>query len=189
MERYKGIKRHEVPPHVFAITDNAYRSMLQGKWFFNRAPRSLRKRQRVTCCDETAKDCCSRPHQHEMENIIYRLVRLCTENRRPCCCYFVASINQLFASRTRAFGSRGGLKGACFALLLLASRFKTIRKKISRKDLSRKRRNEKNLLSVMRTTLRGIYREKKLFNHKPMKNCVEHRDGAVCEGRKRPREW
>jgi hypothetical protein len=30
MERYKGIKRHEVPPHVFAITDTAYRSMLQG---------------------------------------------------------------------------------------------------------------------------------------------------------------
>lgn len=32
MERYKGIKRHEVPPHVFAITDTAYRSMLQG-WY------------------------------------------------------------------------------------------------------------------------------------------------------------
>lgn len=31
MERYKGIKRHEVPPHVFAITDTAYRSMLQGE--------------------------------------------------------------------------------------------------------------------------------------------------------------
>ncbi|XP_073974328.1 myosin heavy chain 10 isoform X3 [Rhodnius prolixus] len=29
MERYKGIKRHELPPHVFAITDTAYRSMLQ----------------------------------------------------------------------------------------------------------------------------------------------------------------
>lgn len=33
MERYKGIKRHEVPPHVFAITDTAYRSMLQGIYF------------------------------------------------------------------------------------------------------------------------------------------------------------
>lgn len=32
MERYKGIKRHEVPPHVFAITDTAYRSMLQGEF-------------------------------------------------------------------------------------------------------------------------------------------------------------
>ena len=32
MERYKGIKRHEVPPHVFAITDTAYRSMLQGRF-------------------------------------------------------------------------------------------------------------------------------------------------------------
>lgn len=32
MERYKGIKRHEVPPHVFAITDSAYRSMLQGMY-------------------------------------------------------------------------------------------------------------------------------------------------------------
>lgn len=30
MERYKGNKRHEVPPHVFAVTDTAYRSMLQG---------------------------------------------------------------------------------------------------------------------------------------------------------------
>ena len=34
MERYKGIKRHEVPPHVFAITDTAYRSMLQGGLVF-----------------------------------------------------------------------------------------------------------------------------------------------------------
>ena len=33
MEKYKGIKRHEVPPHVFAITDTAYRSMLQGEFF------------------------------------------------------------------------------------------------------------------------------------------------------------
>lgn len=33
MERYKGNKRHEVPPHVFAVTDTAYRSMLQGKLY------------------------------------------------------------------------------------------------------------------------------------------------------------
>uniref|UniRef100_A0A8D8UZK6 Myosin heavy chain, non-muscle n=1 Tax=Cacopsylla melanoneura TaxID=428564 RepID=A0A8D8UZK6_9HEMI len=31
MERYKGLKRSEVPPHVFAITDYAYRSMLQDR--------------------------------------------------------------------------------------------------------------------------------------------------------------
>ncbi|XP_060570193.1 myosin heavy chain, non-muscle-like isoform X3 [Ruditapes philippinarum] len=31
IELYKGKKRHEVPPHVFAITDNAYRSMLQDR--------------------------------------------------------------------------------------------------------------------------------------------------------------
>jgi len=31
IELYKGKKRHEVPPHVFAITDAAYRSMLQDR--------------------------------------------------------------------------------------------------------------------------------------------------------------
>ncbi|RXN31490.1 myosin-11 isoform X2 [Labeo rohita] len=30
IEMYKGKKRHEVPPHVYAVTDNAYRNMLQG---------------------------------------------------------------------------------------------------------------------------------------------------------------
>ena len=29
IELYKGKKRHEVPPHVFAVTESAYRSMLQ----------------------------------------------------------------------------------------------------------------------------------------------------------------
>merc|ERR550519_2652009 len=31
IEMYKGKKRHEVPPHVYAITDTAYRSMLQDR--------------------------------------------------------------------------------------------------------------------------------------------------------------
>lgn len=31
IELYKGKKRHEVPPHVFAITDTSYRSMLQDR--------------------------------------------------------------------------------------------------------------------------------------------------------------
>eukprot|EP00057_Strongylocentrotus_purpuratus_P011170 XP_011665644.1 PREDICTED: myosin-10 [Strongylocentrotus purpuratus] len=31
IELYKGKKRHEVPPHVYAITDTAYRSMLQDR--------------------------------------------------------------------------------------------------------------------------------------------------------------
>merc|ERR1711899_336714 len=31
VELYKGKRRHEVPPHVFAITDTAYRSMMQDR--------------------------------------------------------------------------------------------------------------------------------------------------------------
>ena len=30
VELYKGKKRHEVPPHVYAIADTAYRNMLAG---------------------------------------------------------------------------------------------------------------------------------------------------------------
>ncbi|KAL4647969.1 myosin-9-like [Arapaima gigas] len=31
VEMYKGKKRHEMPPHIYAITDTAYRSMMQGE--------------------------------------------------------------------------------------------------------------------------------------------------------------
>uniref|UniRef100_A0A671T855 Myosin-11-like n=1 Tax=Sinocyclocheilus anshuiensis TaxID=1608454 RepID=A0A671T855_9TELE len=31
IEMYKGKKRHEVPPHIYSITDNAYRNMMQGE--------------------------------------------------------------------------------------------------------------------------------------------------------------
>uniref|UniRef100_A0A8D0GQG5 Myosin heavy chain 11 n=1 Tax=Sphenodon punctatus TaxID=8508 RepID=A0A8D0GQG5_SPHPU len=31
IDMYKGKKRHEMPPHIYAIADTAYRSMLQGK--------------------------------------------------------------------------------------------------------------------------------------------------------------
>ena len=31
IEMYKGKKRHEVPPHIYSITDNAYRNMMQGQ--------------------------------------------------------------------------------------------------------------------------------------------------------------
>ncbi|XP_037544381.1 myosin-11-like isoform X3 [Nematolebias whitei] len=31
VEMYKGKKRHEVPPHIYSITDNAYRNMLQDR--------------------------------------------------------------------------------------------------------------------------------------------------------------
>lgn len=31
IEKYKGKKRGELPPHVFAVTDAAYRSMLQDR--------------------------------------------------------------------------------------------------------------------------------------------------------------
>lgn len=35
IEMYKGKKRHEIPPHIYAITDNAYRNMMQGKIFIH----------------------------------------------------------------------------------------------------------------------------------------------------------
>lgn len=33
IDMYKGKKRHEVPPHIYSITDNAYRNMMQGTTF------------------------------------------------------------------------------------------------------------------------------------------------------------
>ncbi|XP_019714798.1 myosin-11-like, partial [Hippocampus comes] len=31
IDMYKGKKRHEVPPHIYSITDNAYRNMMQDR--------------------------------------------------------------------------------------------------------------------------------------------------------------
>lgn len=31
VEMYKGKKRHEMPPHIYAITDTSYRCMMQGR--------------------------------------------------------------------------------------------------------------------------------------------------------------
>lgn len=31
VDMYKGKKKHEMPPHIYAITDISYRSMMQGK--------------------------------------------------------------------------------------------------------------------------------------------------------------
>lgn len=33
IDMYKGKKRHEVPPHIYSIADNAYRNMMQGRMF------------------------------------------------------------------------------------------------------------------------------------------------------------
>ena len=30
IQKYQGKRRNEMPPHLFAIADNAYRNMLQG---------------------------------------------------------------------------------------------------------------------------------------------------------------
>ena len=35
VDMYKGKKRHEMPPHVYAIADAAYRNMLQGVFVLN----------------------------------------------------------------------------------------------------------------------------------------------------------
>lgn len=32
VEMYRGKKRHEMPPHIYAISEAAYRSMLQGTY-------------------------------------------------------------------------------------------------------------------------------------------------------------
>uniref|UniRef100_A0A4W5LZP2 Myosin, heavy chain 11a, smooth muscle n=1 Tax=Hucho hucho TaxID=62062 RepID=A0A4W5LZP2_9TELE len=38
IEMYKGKKRHEVPPHIYSITDNAYRNMMQGRFIVTHLP-------------------------------------------------------------------------------------------------------------------------------------------------------
>lgn len=35
IEMYRGKKRHEMPPHIYAISESAYRCMLQGKTITN----------------------------------------------------------------------------------------------------------------------------------------------------------
>ncbi len=37
VEMYRGKKRHEMPPHIYAISEAAYRSMLQGTQHYQRS--------------------------------------------------------------------------------------------------------------------------------------------------------
>lgn len=52
VEMYKGKKRHEMPPHIYAIADTAYRSMLQGE-----AAREVRG-VGEGCCRRPGQGCC-----------------------------------------------------------------------------------------------------------------------------------
>lgn len=132
MERYKGIKRHEVPPHVFAITDTAYRSMLQGKWFFNHilfftaAPHMV---WCVTCCDEKAKEIFFSSTSAKIIAKSVAPLRLLTEiENHVSAILWHRLIN--YSLVVHAFGHRGGFKGACLALLLKLEN-KTVEKKKS----------------------------------------------------------
>lgn len=66
IEMYRGKKRHEMPPHIYAISEAAYRSMLQGTmatnypdvgllqfmWIYSytSATKYLERRKPVSCC-------------------------------------------------------------------------------------------------------------------------------------------
>lgn len=99
MERYKGIKRHEVPPHVFAITDTAYRSMLQGKWFFNRIPSfsSFASSYFFFRLIWSSKNMFCVMRQRKIFAVSHKNHHQISRNWK----HVVASINQLFASRTQ----------------------------------------------------------------------------------------
>ncbi|MGH0118756.1 UNVERIFIED_CONTAM: hypothetical protein FKN15_062218 [Acipenser sinensis] len=54
IEMYKGKKRHEIPPHIYSIADNAYRSMLQAE--LGLPPTSAIKRiAKISCVGELEK--------------------------------------------------------------------------------------------------------------------------------------
>ena len=60
IELYKGKKRHEVPPHIFAVTDAAYRSMLQGK----------RSVDSCSACKHNLTTCLPSPAEREDQSIL-----------------------------------------------------------------------------------------------------------------------
>ncbi|CAL8257929.1 unnamed protein product [Boreogadus saida] len=50
VEMYRGKKRHEMPPHIYAISEAAYRSMLQDAYAWTMERNRIISRQLPNCC-------------------------------------------------------------------------------------------------------------------------------------------
>ncbi|PIO29807.1 hypothetical protein AB205_0068440, partial [Aquarana catesbeiana] len=95
IDMYKGKKRHEMPPHIYAIADTAYRSMLQATCAHHMQPlvpikcSHLYPSNAATCAHDMqplVPIICSHCAHHMQPLVLVKCSHMCPSNAANCAC-------------------------------------------------------------------------------------------------------
>ena len=84
---YRGKRKTEMPPHIFSITDNAYRDMLQGILESEREREKEREKRRERERENERERTRERERERERERVGGRYVCVYERGISVCQCY------------------------------------------------------------------------------------------------------